>query len=163
MAFMRDKQELKPGLVIFRRTDVEHNEWYCRIKIPKVDRYKTISLGTADVDKARTEAIEKEFEMRIKIKNDVPVFDKRFSAVSKEYLDLQQQRQSAGDITKQRLATGRSRATPRPSREHLRGRSKTQFTSSSRLPNTTAASERAVSSPRRSSLKTGASSSFSPA
>ncbi|TAL35993.1 MAG: site-specific integrase, partial [Alphaproteobacteria bacterium] len=74
---MRDKQELKPGLVIFRRTDVEHNEWYCRIKIPKVDRYKTISLGTADVDKARTEAIEKEFEMRIKIKNDVPVFDKR--------------------------------------------------------------------------------------
>jgi hypothetical protein len=35
MAFVTDKAELKPGLVIFRRGDVEHRTWYCRMKIPK--------------------------------------------------------------------------------------------------------------------------------
>ncbi|WP_263409595.1 hypothetical protein [Terriglobus tenax] len=44
MAFVTDKAELKPGLVIFRRGDVEHRMWYCRMKIPKADRYKTVSL-----------------------------------------------------------------------------------------------------------------------
>ena len=105
MAFMRDKQEIKPGLIIFRRADVQHDEWYCRIRVPKVDRYKTLSLKTTNVDKAKTEAGEKEFELRLKLKNDMPVFDKPFSEVSKEYLDLQGQRQRAGEITKQRLAT----------------------------------------------------------
>ena len=32
MAFMVDAQELKPGLVIFRRADVKHRRWYCRVK-----------------------------------------------------------------------------------------------------------------------------------
>jgi hypothetical protein len=34
------KEELKPGLVLFRRGDVEHRMWYCRMKMPKADRYK---------------------------------------------------------------------------------------------------------------------------
>jgi hypothetical protein len=53
MAFLTDKEELKPGLVIFRRGDVQHRNWYCRVKLPKADRYKTISLKTADVSAAR--------------------------------------------------------------------------------------------------------------
>ena len=44
MTFMTDVQQLRTGLVIFRRTDVKHRKWYCRIKVPKEDRYKTISL-----------------------------------------------------------------------------------------------------------------------
>jgi hypothetical protein len=40
MAFMLDKQEIKDGLVIFRRSDVKHHNWYCRLKVPDVDRYK---------------------------------------------------------------------------------------------------------------------------
>ena len=40
MAFVTDKAELKPGLIIFRRGDVDHRMWYCRMKIPKADRYK---------------------------------------------------------------------------------------------------------------------------
>jgi hypothetical protein len=44
MAFVTDKAELKPGLVLFRRGDVDHRMWYCRMKIPKADRYKTVSL-----------------------------------------------------------------------------------------------------------------------
>ena len=38
--FIKDKQELKPGLIIFRRSDVQHSNWYCRVKVPNVDRYK---------------------------------------------------------------------------------------------------------------------------
>jgi hypothetical protein len=29
IAFITDKEELKPGQIIFRRTDVEHDNWYC--------------------------------------------------------------------------------------------------------------------------------------
>jgi hypothetical protein len=45
MAFIADKEELKPGLIIFRRGDVAHSHFYCRIKLPKADRYKTIALA----------------------------------------------------------------------------------------------------------------------
>ena len=45
MAFITDKEELKPGLIIFRRGDVAHSNFYCRIKLPKADRYKTIALA----------------------------------------------------------------------------------------------------------------------
>ena len=50
MAFVTDKTELKPGLVLFRRGDVDHRMWYCRMKIPKADRYKTVSLKTTDIE-----------------------------------------------------------------------------------------------------------------
>jgi hypothetical protein len=48
-----EKEELKPGLVLFRRGDVEHRMWYCRMKMPKADRYKTVSLKTTDISAAR--------------------------------------------------------------------------------------------------------------
>jgi len=45
MSFVTEKEELKPGLILFRRGDVEHRMWYCRMKMPKADRYKTVSLN----------------------------------------------------------------------------------------------------------------------
>jgi integrase len=54
MAFVAEKEELKPGLIIFRRGDVEHRMWYCRMKMPKADRYKTVSLKTTDRSGAGT-------------------------------------------------------------------------------------------------------------
>ena len=53
MAFVTDKEELKPGLIIFRRGDVDHRMWYCRMKMPKANRYKTVSLKTSDKEAAR--------------------------------------------------------------------------------------------------------------
>jgi hypothetical protein len=44
MTFITDKGQIKPGLIIFRRGDVGHDQYYCRIRIGKEDRYKTISL-----------------------------------------------------------------------------------------------------------------------
>jgi integrase len=49
MAFVTEKEELKPGLILFRRGDVGHRMWYCRMKMPKADRYKTVSLKTTDI------------------------------------------------------------------------------------------------------------------
>jgi integrase len=48
MAFITDKEELKSGLIIFRRGDVAHRNFYCRVRLLKEDRYKTISLRNSD-------------------------------------------------------------------------------------------------------------------
>lgn len=58
MAFVIDKEQIKTGLIIFRRGDVEHNNFYCRIKLPREDRYKTISLRTPNRELARDRAMD---------------------------------------------------------------------------------------------------------
>jgi integrase len=108
MAFMLDKQEIKDGLVIFRRSDVKHHNWYCRLKVPDMDRYKTYSLETSDVVRARNMALDHEVELRFKVKHEMPVFDKSFSQVAKEYSDFQKQRADAGEITHKRWKTEES-------------------------------------------------------
>lgn len=102
MAFVTDKQELKPGLVIFRRTDVQHRKWYCRVKLPKEDRYKTISLKTESADIAREKAFDYDADVRFRLKHDVPVFNRSFSVVAKEYLAAQEIRAARGEISKDR-------------------------------------------------------------
>ena len=72
MAFVTEKEELKPGLIIFRRGDVEHRMWYCRMKMPKADRYKTVSLKTSDKEAARERAFDQDADVRFRIKHDVP-------------------------------------------------------------------------------------------
>jgi integrase len=102
MAFLIDIQELKPGLIIFRRADVKHRNWYCRIKLPKQDRYKSVSLKTADIDAARERAFDQDVDVRFRIKHDVPIFNRPFSQIAKEYADLQKERVAAGQIAHHR-------------------------------------------------------------
>jgi integrase len=99
MAFVTDKAELKPGLVIFRRGDVEHRMWYCRMKIPKADRYKTVSLKTTDPDVARERAFDQDADIRFRLKHDVPVFNHPFREVGREYLLTQEARAKRGEIS----------------------------------------------------------------
>ena len=99
MAFVTDKEELKPGLIIFRRADVDHRNWYCRIKLPKADRYKTISLKTSDIGVARHLATEQEIGVRVRLESDIPVFNHPFRAVAKEYLTTQEARAKRGEIS----------------------------------------------------------------
>ena len=89
MAFITDKEELKPGLIIFRRGDVAHSNFYCRIKLPKADRYKTIALGTTDLRAARELAVDKDAEIRVLLKHDHPVFNRSFRKVAEEYIAVQ--------------------------------------------------------------------------
>jgi integrase len=102
MAFLIDTQELKPGLIIFRRTDVKHRNWYCRIKVPRTDRYKSVSLKTADIDTAREKAFDQDADVRFRVKHEVPIFNRPFSLIAKDYADFQKERAEAGQITQHR-------------------------------------------------------------
>lgn len=102
MAFVTDKQELKPGLVIFRRSDVQHRRWYCRVKLPKEDRYKTFSLKTESEGIAREKAFDYDADVRFRLKHDVPVFNRPFSAVAKDYVAAQELKVLRGEISKDR-------------------------------------------------------------
>lgn len=99
MAFLTDKEELKPGLVIFRRLDVQHRNFYCRVKLPKNDRYKTICLKTSDITAARDRAYDQDAELRFRIKHDVPVFNRPFSQIASEYVAAQRRRANIGQIS----------------------------------------------------------------
>lgn len=99
MTFLVDTQEVKTGLIIFRRSDVKHRNWYCRVRVPKEDRYKTISLHTADIKEAKDKALEHDADIRFRIKHDVPIFEKSFAEVAKEYSAFQKSVAQAGQIT----------------------------------------------------------------
>ena len=56
------------------------------MKLPKADRYKTVSLKTADIGAARERAFDQDADIRFRIKHDVPVFNRPFREVAREYL-----------------------------------------------------------------------------
>ncbi len=103
MQFVTDKEQLKPGLIIFRRGDVAHRNFYCRIKLPKEDRYKTVSLKTADREAARDSALDQYSDIRFRLKHDVPVFNRPFRQVAEEYLATQQRRADTGEVSQDRV------------------------------------------------------------
>lgn len=99
MTFVLDPEELKSGLIIFRRSDVKHRNWYCRIKLPQGDRYKTVSLKTPDINTAKDKAFEHDADVRFRIKHDVPIFNRPFREVAKEYSAFHKRRYEAGEIS----------------------------------------------------------------
>ncbi|MCF3946294.1 tyrosine-type recombinase/integrase [Acidiphilium iwatense] len=102
MSFLVDTQTLKTGLIIFRRADVKHRNWYCRIKLPNADRYKTFSLKTSDINAARDKAFDQDAEVRFSVKHDIPVFNKLFSQVAQEFSAFQKERAEARQISRHR-------------------------------------------------------------
>jgi integrase len=97
-----DVEELKPGLILFRRGDVQHRNWYCRIKLAGQDRYKTISLKTPEKGEARAKAFDEDAEVRFRLKHNVPIFNKTFAEVAAEFSAHQKRRSEAGQITHHR-------------------------------------------------------------
>jgi integrase len=102
VAFLIDVEELKPGLILFRRGDVQHRNWYCRIKLPEQDRYKTVSLKTAEKAEAKARAFDEDAEVRFRVKHNVPIFSKTFAEVAAEFSAHQKRRSEAGQITHHR-------------------------------------------------------------
>jgi hypothetical protein len=92
-------------LILFQRSDVRHRNWYCRVKVPKEDRYKTASLKTDDINAARTLAWDQDDEVRYAVKIGHPIFNRPIREVAKEYAAKQEVRAKRGEITAQRLAT----------------------------------------------------------
>lgn len=102
MGFILDKEQVKKGLIIFRRGDVAHDEFYCRVRIKNEDRYKTISLHTSDRQTARDLALEADSDIRNRLKYDVPVFNRSFAQVAEEYANAQQRRANVGEVSQAR-------------------------------------------------------------
>ena len=108
MAFIVDKEELKPGLIIFRRGDLDHRNWYCRIKLPKADRYKTYALKTSDISSARAQAFDRDADVRADLRRGYSVFNRPFSQVAEEYAALQDEKAANGEISQKRAELVRS-------------------------------------------------------
>ena len=70
-----------------------------RMKIPKADRYKTVSLKTTDIEVARERAFDQDADVRFRLKHDVPVFNHPFREVGREYLLTQEARAKRGEIS----------------------------------------------------------------
>ncbi len=102
MKFITDKEQIKAGLIIFRRGDVGHDQFYCRVRIQNEDRYKTISLHTTDRQTARDLAMDQDADIRFRVKHDVPVFNRPFSYVATEFAEAQQRRANVGEVTQAR-------------------------------------------------------------
>ncbi|SMC59277.1 site-specific integrase [Novosphingobium sp. B1] len=102
MRFIIDKEQVKKGLIIFRRGDVAHDEFYCRVRIKNEDRYKTISLRTSDRQTARDLALEADSDIRNRLKYDVPVFNRTFAQMAEEYAKTQQRRANVGEVSQAR-------------------------------------------------------------
>jgi len=108
MAFVIDKETVAPGVILVRRGDVAHRNWYCRVKLPKADRYKTFSLKTEKITEARELASDHASEIKWALKNDHPVFDRPFLAVAREYLAVQEERAARHEISAGRVQKMRS-------------------------------------------------------
>lgn len=109
MGFILDKEQVKKGLIIFRRGDVAHDEFYCRVRIKNEDRYKTISLRTSDRQTARDLALEADSDIRNRLKYDVPVFNRSFAQVAEEYANAQQRRANVGEVSQARAKNVRNK------------------------------------------------------
>jgi len=105
MSFLLDVHELKTGLIIFRRSDVKHRKWYCRIRVPASYKYKVVSLRTTDIREAKDKAIEADADIRFRVRHQIPVFEKTFAEVSKEYFEFRRNTFLAGQISSGRLKT----------------------------------------------------------
>ena len=101
MTFLTDVQELKTGLIIFRRADVDHKNWYCRVRVPSdmPNRYKTISLKTPNEREAKDKAFDHDADLRFRIKHAVPIFEKSFQEVALEYSAHHKKLAESGQIT----------------------------------------------------------------
>jgi integrase len=101
-ALARGKAKIETRIDDFRRADVQHKNWYCQVRLPTSDRYKTVSLKISDFDAARDRAFDQDSELRFRVKHDVPIFSRPFSQIAKDFVELTRQRWEAGEITKHR-------------------------------------------------------------
>lgn len=67
--------------------------------MPKADRYKTISLKITDNSAALERAFDQDADVRFRIKHEVPVFNRPFREVGREYLLIREGRAKRGEIS----------------------------------------------------------------
>jgi integrase len=107
--FIIDKEVLNKGLIIFRRGDVLHREFYCRVRVQHERRYKTVALKTEDRATARELAHDAQADIRFRVKHDVAIFNRSFHEVAEEYLATMERRLNIGEVSLHRFKNLKSR------------------------------------------------------
>jgi len=107
--FIVDKEVLNKGLIIFRRGDVLHREFYCRVRVQHERRYKTVALRTEDKTTARELAHDAQADIRFRVKHDVAIFNRSFHEVAEEYLATMERRLNLGEMSLHRYKNLKSR------------------------------------------------------
>jgi integrase len=99
LACITDREELKPDLIIFRRSDVQHLPG----QVPKADRQTVVPLKTSDINAARGLAWDQDGAVRYAIKIGHPIFNRPSREVAKEYCAVHEVRAKRGATTKRRV------------------------------------------------------------
>ena len=89
-------------VTLYKRADIDSNSWHMRIKVPKLIKNVRESTKTNDLNKAKEIAMERYFEIKLQIKNDIPVFRKTFGDIAKELIKEKENLFSRGDLPKKR-------------------------------------------------------------
>jgi len=73
-------------VTIYQRGDLDSPIWHMRIKVPGSTKYVRQSTKTDDLTKAKEIAMERYFEIKLQLKNDIPIFNKSFTDLCKEVI-----------------------------------------------------------------------------
>jgi integrase len=102
---MLDRTEIQSGIIIYRRSDVVHHDWYCRLKVPEQNRYKYVSLETPDMTLARDKAVHEYARLLFKLEYKLPLFERAFGEIADDYIAEQMERVKGKEITQKRCDT----------------------------------------------------------
>ena len=70
------------NVVIYLRPNSNTDFWYCRIKLPKIGKWKKLSTKTSDFSEAKNFALQKFEVFKQLTEANFPVDGKRFSQVA---------------------------------------------------------------------------------
>ena len=73
-------------VTLYKRSDLQNPLWQMRIKVPGSTKYVRQSTKCAKFEDAKEVALERYFEIKLQIKNNIPVFNKTFGDLCKEVL-----------------------------------------------------------------------------
>lgn len=90
--FYNDARTVMPGLMLYRRNDVQHQNFYARISLHGQRKYKVVSLGTESFDLARDKATKRFYEVQYALEHNMSLFKRTFAQVAKEYLEREKAR-----------------------------------------------------------------------
>jgi len=69
---------------LYKRSDHNDPKWQMRIKVPGSTKYVRQSTKCADLEKAKEAARERYYEIKLQLKNNIPVFSKTFGDLCRE-------------------------------------------------------------------------------
>ncbi len=87
-------------VTLYKRSDHLNPLWQMRIKMNGSDKYIRRSTKSTDLEKAKEAAYETYIELKVKLQNNIPIFNKTMGEVCRELLKELQAKFDRGDIAK---------------------------------------------------------------